>query len=81
MNIAMFKPPCSLKEPLIKSIMNRVADKNGILAATRDRETAACGRRGVGGTPAPAACAHRVMPPTPQSRMRGHTGLNQRFLK
>ena len=24
--------------------------------------------------------AHRVMPPTPQSRMRGHAGLNQRFL-
>jgi hypothetical protein len=32
-----------VKEPLIKSIMNRVADKNGILAATRYRETAACG--------------------------------------
>jgi hypothetical protein len=31
------------KEPLIKSIMNRVADKNGILAATRYRETAVCG--------------------------------------
>jgi hypothetical protein len=32
-----------LREPLIKSIMNRVADKNGILAATRYRETAVCG--------------------------------------
>ena len=58
MNIAMFKPPCSLKEPLIKSIMNRVADKNGILAATRYRETADCGS-GEGASSPHRRCAYR----------------------
>jgi ribonuclease G len=33
----------------------------------------------VGGIPAPEARAHRVMPPTPQSRMRGHAGPDQKF--
>lgn len=34
----------------------------------------------MGGIPAPAAYAHRVMPPIPQNRVRGYAGLNQRFL-
>jgi phosphocarrier protein HPr len=35
----------------------------------------------VGGIPAPKTFVHRVMPPTPQSRVRGHVGLDQRFLE
>jgi hypothetical protein len=47
---------------------------------TRYCAAADCGRRGMDGIPASKACAHRVMPSTPQSRVRGHVGLNQRFL-
>ncbi len=46
------------KEPLIKSFMNRVADKNGILAATRYRETADCGS-GEGASSPHRRCAYR----------------------
>jgi hypothetical protein len=34
------------KEPLIKSAMNRVADENGVLAATRYCTAADCGSEG-----------------------------------
>jgi hypothetical protein len=74
------RPPrrecCSLRResPFASSPFLHVA------SPTRYRVAADCGRRGVGGIPAPEARAHRVMPPTPQSRMRGHAGLNQRFL-
>ena len=40
-----------LKEPLIKSIMNRVADKNGVLAATRYCAAADCGSGEVASSP------------------------------
>jgi hypothetical protein len=69
------------RELPFKSAMNRVADKNGILAATlywRSQPFAGA-----------AACchsrtkrfAHRVMPFTPQSRVRGHVGLKEKLPK
>ena len=46
-----------------------------LLRSSRLRE------RGRAGHPAPSATHHRVRPATPQSRVRGHVGLNRRFLK
>ena len=54
------------KETLNKSSMRRVAVQQPI-----------AGGGGGGGIPAPEARAHRVMPPTPQNRVRGHVGLVQ----